>query len=63
MENKTASEIMTRPAISTRIKASARDISLKFINEQYSGMPVTEEDGRVIGIMTEINILNYKLRT
>jgi CBS domain-containing protein len=58
MEDKTASEIMTRPAISAKIKASARDIALQFINEQYSGMPVTEEDGRVIGIVTEIDILN-----
>ncbi|MBT5552129.1 MAG: CBS domain-containing protein [Nitrospina sp.] len=58
MEDKTASEIMTRPAISAKVKASARDIALQFINEHYSGMPVTEEDGKVIGIVTEIDILN-----
>ena len=58
MEDRTASEIMTRPAISAKLKASARDIALQFINEQYSGMPVTEEDGKVIGIVTEIDILN-----
>ena len=57
MEDKTASEIMTRPAISAKVKASARDIALQFINEHYSGMPVTEEDGKVIGIVTEIDIL------
>ena len=57
MEDKTASEIMTRPAISAKLKASARDIALQFITEQYSGMPVTEEDGKVIGIVTEIDIL------
>ncbi|MBT5957573.1 MAG: CBS domain-containing protein [Nitrospina sp.] len=57
MEDKTASEIMTRPAISARKNASARDIALQFITEQYSGMPVTEVDGRVIGIVTEIDIL------
>jgi CBS domain-containing protein len=58
MEDKTASEIMTRPAISAKVKASARDIALQFINERYSGMPVTEENGKVIGIVTEIDILN-----
>lgn len=57
MEDRTAFEIMTRPAISAKLKASARDIALQFINEQYSGMPVTEEDGKVIGIVTEIDIL------
>ena len=58
MEDRTAFEIMTRPAISAKLKASARDIALQFINEHYSGMPVTEEDGKVIGIVTEIDILN-----
>jgi CBS domain-containing protein len=57
MEDKTAYEIMTRPAISAKKNASARDIALQFISEQYSGMPVTEIDGTVIGIVTEIDIL------
>jgi CBS domain-containing protein len=57
MEDRTAFEIMTRPAISAKLKASARDIALQFINEHYSGMPVTKEDGKVIGIVTEIDIL------
>ena len=57
MEDKTAVEIMTRPAISAKRNASARDIALQFITEQYSGMPVTEDDGRVVGIVTEIDIL------
>lgn len=57
MEDKTAGEIMTRPAISAKKNASARDIALQFISEQYSGMPVTEDDGKVVGIVTEIDIL------
>jgi predicted transcriptional regulator len=57
MEDKTAAEIMTRPAISARKNASARDIALQFISEQYSGMPITESDGTVIGIVTELDIL------
>ena len=57
MEDKTAAEIMTRPAISAKKNASARDIALQFISEQYSGMPVTEDDGTVIGIVTELDIL------
>jgi len=48
---------MTRPAISARKSASARDIALQFITEHYSGMPVTEADGKVVGIVTEIDIL------
>lgn len=48
---------MTRPAISAKRNASARDIALQFISEQYSGMPVTESDGKVVGIVTELDIL------
>ncbi len=58
MQDKTASEIMTRPVTSATKNALARDIALQFIAEQYSGMPVTDSDGRVIGIVTEIDILN-----
>ena len=57
MKDKTALEIMTRPAIFAKKNASARDIALQFISEQYSGMPVTEADGTVIGIVTELDVL------
>ncbi len=57
MQDKTASEIMSRPVISAKKNAYVRDIALQFVTEQYSGMPVTESDGRVIGIVSEIDIL------
>jgi len=37
--------------------AYVRDIAVEFVTEQYSGMPVTESDGSVIGIVSEIDIL------
>ena len=58
MQDKTASEIMTRPVISAKKNASARDIAFQFVTESYSGMPVTESDGSVIGIVSEIDILH-----
>lgn len=57
MQDKTASEIMTCPVISARKEAWVRDIANQFVEKKYSGMPVTESDGRVIGIVTEIDIL------
>jgi predicted transcriptional regulator len=46
-------------ALSFRLKKNAyvRDIAIEFLTEQYSGMPVTESDGSVIGIVSEIDIL------
>ncbi|MEK9629459.1 MAG: CBS domain-containing protein [Nitrospinota bacterium] len=57
MQDKTASEIMTSPVISAKKETWVRDIANLFVNEQYSGMPVTGSDGSVIGIVTEIDIL------
>ncbi len=58
MLNQKAFEVMVRPVISARKNASARDIALQLMNGLYSGMPVTDEDGKVIGVITEIDILN-----
>ncbi len=52
-----ARELMTRPVVSARKNASARDISFQLLTGLYSGMPVTDDDGRVIGMVTEFDIL------
>ncbi|HXI09192.1 MAG TPA: CBS domain-containing protein [Thermodesulfobacteriota bacterium] len=53
-----AKDLMTRPVMSARRNASARDIALQLLNGFYSGMPVTDDDGKVIGMVTEFDILN-----
>lgn len=57
MRGKKAKELMTRPVISARKDTSIRDISLQLLSGSYSGMPVTDEDGNVIGMVTEFDIL------
>ncbi len=52
-----AKDLMTRPVMSARKNASARDIALQLLNGFYSGMPVTDDDGKVIGVVTEFDIL------
>lgn len=54
---KTASEIMTRPVISARENASARDVALQLLTGLFSGMPVTNDEGKVVGIITELDLL------
>ena len=57
MKNVTAKDIMTKPVVSAKKHASARDIALKILSGLYSGMPVTDEDGKVIGVVTEYDLL------
>ena len=52
-----ASEIMTTPVISAREDASARDVALELISGVFSGMPVTDYENRIIGIISELDII------
>ena len=58
MKDLKASDVMTRPVVSDRPKASARDVVLQLTTGLYSGMPVTEKSGKVIGIVTELDLLS-----
>ncbi len=52
-----AKDIMTRPVISAPKNASARDITLQLLSGLYSGMPVTDDKGGVLGVVTEYDLL------
>lgn len=57
MKNLKASDVMSRPVISGKRNASARDVALQLLTGFYSGMPVTDEQGSVIGVVTELDLL------
>jgi CBS domain-containing protein len=50
-------KIMTRPAISARKDTPVKDIAFEIFYGFFSGMPVSDSDGRVIGVVTEIDLL------
>ena len=54
---KKASDIMTRPVISAKENASARDVALQLMTGLFSGMPVTNDEGKLVGIVTELDLL------
>jgi CBS domain-containing protein len=58
MKNLKACDVMVRPVVSAKKSASARDVALQLLNGLYSGMPVTDGEGRVVGIITELDLLN-----
>ncbi len=57
MKTKKALEIMTRPVVAVKENACARDVVLQLITGLFSGMPVTNDGGEVVGIITEMDIL------
>jgi CBS domain-containing protein len=61
MKDLTASQVMVRPVISAKKNASARDIALQLLTGLYSGIPVTDDEGGVIGIVTELDLLEAAL--
>ena len=58
MRNLRASDVMVRPVVSAKENTPARDVALQLASGHHSGMPVTNEEGKLIGIVTELDILN-----
>ena len=52
-----ASDIMVRPVVAARKNASARDIALQLLTGLFSGVPVTDDQGHVIGVVTEFDLV------
>jgi CBS-domain-containing membrane protein len=52
-----ASDIMVRPVVTATRRASARDIGLQLLTGLYSGMAIADDEGRVIGVVTEFDLL------
>jgi CBS domain-containing protein len=53
----TAREIMERPVIAATPRASLRDVAAQLVTNEFSGMPVADPDGRVVGVITEADIV------
>jgi CBS domain-containing protein len=52
-----AREIMHSPVMAATPQASARDIATKLVEHKISGMPVTEQDGTLVGVVTEEDMM------
>ena len=52
-----AGEIMHQRVLATTPRASVRDVATKLVMNRISGMPVTDREGRVLGVITEEDIL------
>ena len=53
-----AKDVMRRPVISTKKSASASDIASQLVLGSFSGMPVIDDEDRVIGVISEHDLLD-----
>ncbi len=51
-------ELMTCPVFSASKDTPIKDITFELFYGFFSGVPITDSNGKVIGIVTEIDILN-----
>lgn len=56
-----AKEIMQTPVIAATPRASLRDLAARLVTNEFSGMPVADLDGRVVGVITEGDIIRALL--
>ena len=52
-----AEDTMERPVIAATPQASLRDVATQLVPNEFSGMPVAASDGRVVGVITESDIV------
>jgi len=52
-----AVDIMTRPVVAASKTTTLRDAAIQMFLGGFSGMPVTERDGTVVGVVSEFDII------
>lgn len=61
MMDKTAKEIMTTDVIVAKQDDSIADVANMLIAEKIGGLPVVDSENRVVGIISETDILKRKI--
>ena len=56
--NLKAKNIMKKPVISTKKITFAREVASQLVSNRFSGIPVIDDDERIIGVITEYDLLN-----
>lgn len=57
MEGLTARSIMSAPVVSVRPETPVRDVVRMMLDRHISGVPVVDAEGRLLGIVTEADLL------
>ncbi|MDN3511237.1 MAG: CBS domain-containing protein [Candidatus Jettenia sp. CY-1] len=57
MIKKTAKDIMNKIVTAAKKKTIGRDLAVKLLSGMYSGLPVVDDNGKVIGVVSEFDLL------
>jgi CBS domain-containing protein len=57
----TAKDVMQKPVLAATPRASLRDVASQLVTNEFSGLPVAAPDGRVVGVVTEADVLRSLL--
>jgi CBS domain-containing protein len=52
---------MTAPVITTRPQASVREATRQVVERRIAAMPVVDDDGRLVGIVSELDLLRERV--
>jgi CBS domain-containing protein len=52
-----AADIMTRPVVAASRTTTVRDLAIQMFLGGFSGMPITERDGSIVGLVTEFDVI------
>lgn len=52
-----AEQIMTQPVVAVSKSTTVRDVAIQMFLGGFSGMPVAAEDGTVLGVVTEFDVI------
>ena len=52
-----ASDVMTYPVVAATPRTTVRDLASQMILGGFSGMPVAERNGSILGVVTEFDVL------
>jgi len=56
---KRAKDIMTSPVITVRADQTVRDAARIMADKRFSGLPVVDDEGNLVGIVTEADLLEH----
>ncbi len=52
-----AQDIMNRPVVGASASTMIRDVAVQMLMGGYSGVPITEPSGEIVGIVSEIDVI------
>lgn len=59
---KTASDVMTREVFTVKVSTSLEELGRAFSEKRVSGFPVVDDDGNLVGVVTESDLIHQNQR-